>query len=54
MVKRDRRSKYATILKNSVTHIEAPELRIFLIKNLAAAEEAVRMMEKAMEVEAKL
>jgi len=53
VVKLDRRSKYASILKNSVAHIETPELRIFLMKDLAAVEEAVRMGAKVVEVDVK-
>jgi hypothetical protein len=41
VVKLDRRSKYAPILKNSVAYVESPEWRVFLMKDLAAVEEAL-------------
>ena len=41
-VKLPRYSKYAPVLKNSVAMIETPEWRIFLMKDLAAVEEAER------------
>jgi hypothetical protein len=53
VVKLPRRSKYAPVLKNSVAQIESTEWRIFLMKDLAAVEEAVRMGAKVVEVEAK-
>ena len=40
VVKLPRYSKYAPVLKNSVAMIETPEWRIFLMKDLAAVEEA--------------
>ena len=53
VVKLSRYSKYASVLKNSVVHIESPEWRIFLMKDKAAVEEAVRMGAKVVEVEVK-
>jgi len=41
-VKLPRYSKYAPVLKNSVAMVETPEWRIFLMKDLAAVEEAER------------
>ncbi len=52
-VKLPRYSKYATVLKNSVAMIETPEWRIFLMKDLAAVEEAQRQGAKLVEVEVK-
>jgi hypothetical protein len=46
-VKLPRYSKYAPALKNSVAMIETPEWRIFLMKDLAAVEEAQRQGEQA-------
>lgn len=43
VVKLSRYSKYAPILKNSIAFMETPDQRIFLMKDLAALEEAVRM-----------
>ena len=40
-------------LKNSVAMIETPEWRIFLMKDLSAAEEAQKQGAKLMEVEVK-
>ena len=42
-VKLSRYSKYASLLKNSIACIETPDWRIFLMKDLAAVEEALRM-----------
>lgn len=53
VVKLGRYSKYAPILKNSVTYIETPEWRIFLMKDLAAVEEALRQGAKMVEVDVK-
>jgi hypothetical protein len=53
MVKLDKYSKYAAVLKNSVAHIESPEWRIFLMKDLAAVEEALRQGAKMVEVHVK-
>jgi hypothetical protein len=53
VVKLGRYSKYASILKNSVTHIETPEWRVFLMKDLAAVEEALRQGAKIVEVDVK-
>ncbi len=51
VVKLNRYSKYASILKNSVAHIETPEWRIFLMKDKGAVEEAVRQGAKVVEVD---
>jgi len=53
VVKLSRYAKYASVLKNSVVHIESPEWRVFLMKDKAAVEEAVRMGAKVVEVEVK-
>ena len=53
VVKLGRYSKYALVLKNSVNHIETPEWRIFLMKDKASVEEAVRMGAKIVEVDVK-
>lgn len=42
VVKLDRFSRYATLLKNSVAYIETPRSRIFLMKDLVAVEEALK------------
>jgi hypothetical protein len=39
--KMDKSSKYAPVLKNSVAYMETANERIFLIKDLAAVEEAI-------------
>ena len=54
LVRLDRYSRYADVLKNSVHHIETPEWRIFLMKDLAAVEEAVRIGAKNVEVDVRL
>jgi len=43
VVKLSRYSKYAPLLKNSISHMETSEWRIFLMKDQAAVEEATRM-----------
>lgn len=43
VVKLSRYSKYASLLKNSIAHMETPDWRIFLMKDQAAVEEAERM-----------
>jgi hypothetical protein len=43
MVKLSRYSKYAPLLKNSLSHMETSDWRIFLMKGQAAVEEATRM-----------
>ena len=53
VVKLPRHSRYAAVLKNSVAMIEAPEWRIFLMKDQAAAEEAQRLGAKIVEVDVK-
>ena len=53
VVKLPRYSKYAPVLKNSVAMIETPEWRIFLMKDLAAVEEAQRQGAKLVEVDVK-
>jgi hypothetical protein len=49
IVKLNRFSKYGPILKNSVSYVETPNSRIFLMKDMAAAEEAVRLGAKVYE-----
>jgi hypothetical protein len=51
VVKLDRRSKYAPVLKNSVAHVESTEWRVFLMKDLAAVEEALQQGAKIVEVD---
>jgi hypothetical protein len=41
--KLNRFDKHAQILKNSITNKEAASERIFLMKDLAAVEEAIRL-----------
>jgi hypothetical protein len=53
VVKLSRYSKYAPVLKNSVAHIETPEWRIFLMKDLAAVAQALRQGAKLVEVDVK-
>lgn len=43
VVKISRYSKYAPLLKNSISFMETPDWRIFLMKDLASVEEAVRL-----------
>jgi hypothetical protein len=43
VVKISRYSKYAPLLKNSISRMETADWRIFLMKDLAAVEEAVRL-----------
>ena len=43
VVKLSRYAKYAPLLKNSISHMETADWRIFLMKDLVAVEEAVRM-----------
>lgn len=43
MVKRSKYTKYAPLLKDSIAYMETPDWRIFLMKDLAAVDEAVRM-----------
>jgi len=50
-VKLSRYSRYAFLLKNSVAHFETPEWRIFLMKDLAAVEEALRQGASLVEVD---
>lgn len=42
-VKLSRYSKYSAILKNSISYMETADWRIFLMKDLTAVEEALRM-----------
>jgi len=42
VVKMYRYSKYAPLLKSSISFIETADWRIFLMKDSAAAEEAIR------------
>ena len=53
VVKLPRYSKYTPVMKNSVAMIETSEWRIFLMKDLAAVEEAERQGAKMVEVEVK-
>lgn len=53
VVKLDKYSKYASVLNDSVYHIETPEWRIFLMKDLAAVEEALKHGAKIVEVDVK-
>ncbi len=43
VVKTPRYNKYAPLLKNSISHMETPDWRIFLMKDMAAVEEAKRI-----------
>jgi len=43
VVKISRYSKYAPLLKNSISFMETADWRIFLMKDLAAVEEAMRL-----------
>jgi len=43
VVKLSRYSRYAQLLRNSVSHMETADWRIFLMKDLSATEEALRM-----------
>ncbi len=51
VVKLDRKSRYAGVLKNSLAQIETPERRIFLMKDQAAVKEALRQGAKLVEVD---
>jgi len=42
-VKLSRYSKYSSLLKSSVSYLETPDWRIFLMKDLSAVEEALRV-----------
>jgi hypothetical protein len=53
VVKLDKYSKYAAVLKNSVYHVETPEWRVFLMKDQASVEEALRQGAKIVEVDVK-
>ncbi|OPY55527.1 MAG: hypothetical protein A4E48_00054 [Methanosaeta sp. PtaU1.Bin060] len=53
VVKLPKYSKYAPVLKNSVAHIETLDKRIFLMKDMAAVEEAQRMGAQVVEVDVK-
>jgi hypothetical protein len=44
VVKISRYSKYAPLLKNSISFMETADWRIFLMKDLAAVEEAIRLV----------
>ena len=52
VVKLDKFSKYAPVLKNSVAFKETPKERIFLMKDLAAVEEAIEFGAELYEGEA--
>lgn len=43
VVKKSRYSKYAPLLKSSISFMETADRRIFLMKDLAAVEEAIRL-----------
>jgi hypothetical protein len=49
VVKISRYSKYAPLLKNSIAQMETSDSRIFLMKDLAAVEEALRLGAKRYE-----
>jgi hypothetical protein len=51
VVKLDRYSRYGPILKDSVARIETPEWRIFLMKDKASVNEALRLGAKLVEVD---
>lgn len=51
VVKLDRKSRYAGVLKNSLAQIETPEWRIFLMKDRASVKEALRQGAKLVEVD---
>lgn len=51
VVKLPKTAKYSQILKNSITFNETATERIFLMKDLAAVEEAVRLGAKIVEDE---
>ncbi len=51
VVKLDRKSRYAEVLKNSLSQIETPERRIFLMKDQSAVKEALRQGAKLVEVD---
>jgi len=53
VVKLPRYSKYAPVLKSTVAMIETPEWRIFLMKDLAAVEDAQKQGAKIVEVDVK-
>ena len=51
VVKLDRKSRYAGVLKNSLAQIETPEWRIFLMKDQSTVKEALRQGAKLVEVD---
>ena len=51
VVKLNRKSRYADVLKNSLAQIETPEWRIFLMKDRNAVKEALRQGAKLVEVD---
>jgi hypothetical protein len=51
VVKLNRYIRYGPVLKNSVAQIETPEWRIFLMKDKASVDEAVRLGAKVVEVD---
>ncbi len=51
VVKLDRKSRYAEVLKNSLAQIETSEWRIFLMKDQNAVKEALRQGAKLVEVD---
>jgi hypothetical protein len=51
VVKLDRQSRYAAVLKNSLAQIETDKWRVFLMKDLAAVKESLRQGAKIVEVD---
>lgn len=51
VVKLDRQSRYAFVLKNSLAQIETEQWRVFLMKDQAAVKEALRQGAKLVEVD---
>ena len=53
VVKLNRYSRYGSVLKNSVARIETPKWRIFLMKDMASVQEALRQGARLVEVDAR-
>ncbi len=51
VVKLDRQSRYAAVLKNSLAQIETDKWRVFLMKDMAAVKESLRQGAKIVEVD---
>jgi hypothetical protein len=51
VVKLDRQSRYAAVLKNSLAQIETDKWRVFLMKDLAAVKDSLRQGAKIVEVD---